>query len=106
ITANHGAALIFDEVVTGFRTHPGGMQAVFGIKADLATYGKVVAGGLPVGVLTGRPEYMNALDGGMWQYGDHSFPEAGVTFYAGPFMRHPLARAAVRASMLHVKEMG
>jgi amino acid adenylation domain-containing protein len=106
ITANHGAALIFDEVVTGFRTHPGGMQAVFGIKADLATYGKVVAGGLPVGVLAGRPEFMNALDGGMWQYGDASFPEAGVTFYAGTFMRHPLAMAAVRACMHHLKDAG
>jgi amino acid adenylation domain-containing protein len=106
ITENNGAALIFDEVVTGFRTHPGGLQAVFGIKADLATYGKVVAGGLPVGVLAGRPEYMNALDGGMWQYGDASFPEAGVTFYAGTFMRHPLALAAVRACMQHLKAAG
>jgi len=106
ITENNGAALIFDEVVTGFRTHPGGMQAVFGIRADLATYGKVVAGGLPVGVLAGRPEFMNALDGGMWQYGDTSFPEAGVTFYAGTFMRHPLALSAVRACMHHLKEAG
>jgi amino acid adenylation domain-containing protein len=106
ITENNGAALIFDEVVTGFRTHPGGLQAVFGIKADLATYGKVVAGGLPVGVLAGRPEFMNALDGGMWQYGDASFPEAGVTFYAGTFMRHPLALAAVRACMHHLKAAG
>jgi amino acid adenylation domain-containing protein len=106
ITENNGAALIFDEVVTGFRTHPGGMQAVFGIKADLATYGKVVAGGLPVGVLTGSPVYMDALDGGMWQYGDASFPEAGVTFYAGTFMRHPLALAAVRACMRHLKAEG
>jgi amino acid adenylation domain-containing protein len=106
ITEDHGAALIFDEVVTGFRTHPGGMQAVFGIRADLATYGKVVAGGLPVGVLAGRPEYMDALDGGMWQYGDGSFPEVGVTFYAGTFMRHPLALAAVRACMHHLKAAG
>jgi amino acid adenylation domain-containing protein len=106
ITENNGAALIFDEVVTGFRTHPGGMQAVFGIKADLVTYGKVVAGGLPVGVLAGRHEYMDALDGGMWQYGDGSFPETGVTFYAGTFMRHPLALAAVRACMQHLKAAG
>ena len=106
ITENNGAALIFDEVVTGFRTHPGGMQSVFGIKADLATYGKVVAGGLPVGVLAGSHQYMDALDGGMWQYGDASFPEAGVTFYAGTFMRHPLAMAAVRACMQHLKTSG
>ena len=51
ITEQSGSALIFDEVVTGFRTHLGGMQAVYGIKADLATYGKVVAGGMPMGIL-------------------------------------------------------
>ncbi|HEV2274303.1 MAG TPA: amino acid adenylation domain-containing protein [Acidobacteriaceae bacterium] len=106
ITAESSSALIFDEVVTGFRTHPGGMQALFGIRADLATYGKVVAGGLPVGVLAGSAAYMDALDGGQWQYGDDSFPEAGVTFYAGTFMRHPLAMAAVKASLEHLKSAG
>src|ERR1700744_3696877 len=106
ITEQNGAALIFDEVVTGFRTHSGGMQAVYGIRADLGTYGKVVAGGLPVGVLAGSSAFMDALDGGMWQYGDQSFPEAGVTFYAGTFMRHPLALAAVRACMQHLKAAG
>jgi amino acid adenylation domain-containing protein len=106
ITEQNGTALIFDEVVTGFRTHPGGMQAVYGVRADLATYGKVVAGGLPVGVLAGSSAFMDALDGGMWQYGDQSFPEAGVTFYAGTFMRHPLALAGVRACLQHIKEEG
>lgn len=106
ITEQSGTALIFDEVVTGFRTHPGGMQAVYGIRADLATYGKVVAGGLPVGVLAGSAAYMDALDGGMWQYGDSSFPETGVTFYAGTFMRHPLALAGVRACLQYVKQQG
>jgi amino acid adenylation domain-containing protein len=106
ITEKSGSALIFDEVVTGFRTHVGGMQAVFGIKADLATYGKVVAGGMPMGILAGTPAFMDALDGGSWQYGDESFPQVGVTFYAGTFMRHPLAMAAVRASLLHLKASG
>ena len=106
ITQASGAALIFDEVVTGFRTHPGGMQAVYDIRADLATYGKVVAGGLPVGVIAGCPNFMDALDGGQWQFGDDSFPQAGVTFYAGTFMRHPLALAAVRASLQHLKATG
>ncbi len=106
ITEKSGSALIFDEVVTGFRTHIGGLQAVFGIKADLATYGKVVAGGMPMGILAGTPTYMDALDGGAWQYGDDSFPQVGVTFYAGTFMRHPLAMAAVRASLRHLKESG
>jgi amino acid adenylation domain-containing protein len=106
ITENAGAALIFDEVVTGFRTHLGGMQAVYGIKADLATYGKVVAGGMPMGILAGTPAYMDALDGGQWKFGDESFPEVGVTFYAGTFMRHPLMMAAVRASLRHLKASG
>jgi amino acid adenylation domain-containing protein len=106
ITERSGSCLIFDEVVTGFRTHAGGMQAVYGIHADLATYGKVVAGGLPVGVIAGSPAYMDALDGGQWQYGDDSFPQVGVTFYAGTFMRHPLALAAVRASLEHIKGSG
>ena len=106
ITEKSGSALIFDEVVTGFRTHIGGMQAVFGIKADLATYGKVVAGGMPMGILAGTPAFMDALDGGAWKYGDDSFPQVGVTFYAGTFMRHPLAMAAVRASLLHLKASG
>ena len=104
ITEQSGAALIFDEVVTGFRTDPGGMQAVYGIRADLATYGKVVAGGLPVGVLAGSAAYMDALDGGQWQFGDDSYPQAGVTFYAGTFMRHPLAMAAVKASLRTFEE--
>jgi len=106
ITEQSGSCLIFDEVVTGFRTHAGGMQALYDIRADLATYGKVVAGGLPVGVIAGSPAYMDALDGGQWQYGDDSFPQVGVTFYAGTFMRHPLALAAVRASLEHIKESG
>ena len=62
-----GTALIFDEVVTGFRVHPGGMQALFGIRADLATYGKVVGGGMPIGILAGKASFMDALDGGIWQ---------------------------------------
>jgi amino acid adenylation domain-containing protein len=106
ITENSGTALIFDEVVTGFRVHQGGCQALFGIRADLATYGKVLAGGMPVGVLAGKREYMDALDGGAWQFGDASFPEVGVTFFAGTFIRHPLALAAVRAVLQHFEQQG
>jgi len=106
ITENAGACLIFDEVVTGFRVHPGGCQALFDIRADLATYGKVLAGGMPIGVLAGKRQFMNALDGGMWQFGDDSYPEAGVTFFAGTFVRHPLALAAARAVLQHFKEKG
>jgi amino acid adenylation domain-containing protein len=106
ITQDAGTALIFDEVVTGFRVHPGGCQALFGIRADLATYGKVVAGGMPIGILAGKAAYMDALDGGAWQFGDDSYPEVGVTFFAGTFVRHPLAVAATRAVLRHFKEQG
>lgn len=106
ITADSGAALIFDEVVTGFRVHPGGCQALFGIRADLATYGKVLGGGMPIGALAGRAQFMDALDGGAWQFGDDSAPQAGVTFFAGTFVRHPLALAAARATLLHLKAAG
>jgi glutamate-1-semialdehyde aminotransferase/acyl carrier protein len=106
ITAAAGAALVFDEVVSGFRVHPGGIQALYDIRADLATYGKVVGGGLPIGLVSGRREYMDALDGGAWAYGDDSFPEVGVTFFAGTFVRHPLALAAARAVLEHLKREG
>jgi len=106
ITTESGTCLIFDEVVTGFRVHPGGCQALFGIRADLATYGKVLAGGMPIGVLAGTSKYMDALDGGMWQYGDDSYPSVGVTFFAGTFVRHPLTMAAVKAVMQHFQAEG
>ena len=96
VTEEAGVLLIFDEVVTGFRCHPGGSQALFGIRADLGTYGKVIGGGFPIGVIAGKREYMDALDGGGWQYGDDSMPTVGVTYFAGTFVRHPLALAAAR----------
>ena len=106
ITSASNTALIFDEVVTGFRAHPGGCQALFGIRADLATYGKVLGGGLPIGVLAGSRTFMDALDGGAWSYSDDSYPAVGVTFFAGTFVRHPLAMAAARAVLLHLKAAG
>ena len=106
VTKETGSALIFDEVVTGFRVHPGGAQAYFGVRADLATYGKVIGGGISIGAVTGDAKYMDALDGGQWNYGDTSFPEVGVTFFAGTFVRHPLALAAAKAVLLHLKEQG
>ncbi len=106
ITRETGTALVFDEVVLGFRTGPGGAQAYFGIQADLVTYGKVIGGGMPLGVICGQRKYMDALDGGSWQYGDDSMPEVGVTFFAGTFIRHPLTLAAARAVLLKLKECG
>ncbi len=98
--------LIFDEVITGFRVAPGGAQQVFGIRADLGTYGKIAGGGMPIGVIAGRREFMDALDGGHWQFGDDSVPEVGVTYFAGTFVRHPFALAAARATLRHLKQQG
>ncbi|WP_216595498.1 polyketide synthase [Myxosarcina sp. GI1] len=106
LTEKSETAFIFDEVVTGFRVHPGGAQAYFNIRADLATYGKVVGGGIPIGIVAGKAEYMDALDGGYWQFGDNSIPEVGVTFFAGTFVRHPMALAAAEAVLLKLKEGG
>ncbi len=106
LTEEHNIVLLFDEMVTGFRAHTGGMQALWGIRADLATYGKVVGGGYPIGVVAGKAKYMDALDGGMWQFGDSSVPEADMTWFAGTFVRHPLAMAAAYATLSHLKEEG
>ncbi len=106
LTAAHGTALIFDEVICGFRVHPGGAQAVFGVRADLATYGKVIGGGMPIGAIAGSRTYMDALDGGTWRFGDDSIPDKGVTFFAGTFVRHPVAMAACVAVLRHLEEQG
>jgi len=106
LTETAGTALVFDEIVTGFRAHAGGAQTIFGVRADMATYGKVLGGGLPIGVIAGRREYLDALDGGAWEYGDESIPEVGVTFFAGTFVRHPLALAAARAVLGHLEASG
>lgn len=106
LTASEGTALIFDEMITGFRIHPGGAQAWFGVQADLATYGKVVGGGMPIGVVAGKARFMDAVDGGMWRYGDDSYPTANQTFFAGTFCKHPLAMAAAKAVLTHLKTSG
>lgn len=106
ITRQSGTAFIFDEVVNGFRIHPRGAQGYYGIDADLVTYGKVIGGGMPIGVLAGKAAFMDALDGGAWKFGDHSVPEAGVTFFAGTFVRHPLTMAALCATLEHIRDAG
>ncbi|MBP0613475.1 glutamate-1-semialdehyde 2,1-aminomutase [Chryseobacterium sp. cx-311] len=78
----NGALLIFDEVMTGFRLAFGGAQEVFGVKADLVTYGKVIGGGLPVGAFAGRNEIM-----------DHLAPK-GAVYQAGTLSGNPLAMRA------------
>ncbi len=106
ITSKNETALIFDEVITGFRLHPGGAQKFYDIKADLATYGKVIGGGMPIGVIAGIDRFMDALDGGFWQFGDDSTPQVGVTYFAGTFVRHPLALAAAKAAVTYMKQQG
>ena len=106
LTASLDVALIFDEVITGFRSHLGGAQALFGIKADLATYGKVAGAGISIGIIAGSKKYMDALDGGYWEYGDDSIPEVGVTYFAGTFVRHPLALATTKAALTFLKAQG
>ncbi len=106
LTDELGAALIFDEMITGFRIHPGGVQAYYGIRADLATYGKVVGGGLPIGVVAGRSRFMDAIDGGAWEFGDDSGPTRETTFFAGTFCKHPLAMAAAHAVLSKLEAEG
>ncbi|MFN6486986.1 MULTISPECIES: non-ribosomal peptide synthetase/type I polyketide synthase [unclassified Nostoc] len=106
LTRETGIVLIFDEMITGFRIHPGGAQAWFGIDADIATYGKIVGGGMPIGVVAGKAVYMDGIDGGMWNYGDASYPQADTTFFAGTFCKHPLAMATARAVLTHIKQCG
>lgn len=86
----HGALLIFDEVMTGFRLAPGGAQEIFGITPDLTTLGKVIGGGLPVGAFGGRAQIM-----------DHLAP-LGPVYQAGTLSGNPLALAA---GLAQLKEM-
>ncbi|PNQ82102.1 non-ribosomal peptide synthetase, partial [Paenibacillus sp. F4] len=108
ITEQSSTAFIFDEVITGFRIQPGGAQAWFGVQADLVTYGKIIGGGLPIGIVAGKAAFMNGIDGGTWSFGDDSYPqhEQQRTFVAGTFCHHPLAMAASLAVLDHLEKNG
>lgn len=106
LTTKSGTALIFDEVVTGFRVGAQGAQGHFGLKADIAAYGKILGGGMNIGVIAGTRHFMDTLDGGAWQFGDDSIPEVGVTYFAGTFVRHPPVLAAAKAVLKHLKAEG
>jgi amino acid adenylation domain-containing protein/non-ribosomal peptide synthase protein (TIGR01720 family) len=106
ITEQSGTTLILDEVVSGFRLHPGGAQVLFNIKADLVTYGKAAGAGMPIGIIAGKAKYMDPIDGGMWQYGDESYPRANTTFFVGTFFKHPMVMAAAFAALTHIKNSG
>lgn len=106
ITKRHNVPLIFDEMITGFRVHPGGSQVDFGVEADIATYGKMIGGGMPLGIVAARGAFLDRIDGGAWRYGDGSYPAVERTFYAGTFCKHPLAMAAARAVLTELKRQG
>jgi len=90
ITRKHGALLIMDEVITGFRLHYGSAQQLFGVQGDLTTVGKIIGGGVPVAAYAGRAELM-----------DHVAP-LGPVYQAGTLAGNPLA---MRAGIATLKEL-
>ena len=103
LTKSAGVALVFDEIITGFRVHPRGAQGWFGVQADLAAYGKVLGGGLPVGAIAGAARYLDQVDGGAWRYGDNSCPIVPQVMFAGTFSKNPLAMAVAESVLLTLK---
>ncbi len=91
ITARHGALLILDEVMTGFRVALGGAQQLYGIRPDLTTLGKVIGGGLPIGAYGGRADLMSCV------------APAGPIYQAGTLSGNPLAVAAGLAMLRYLK---
>lgn len=89
---NHGALLVFDEVITGFRVAPGGAQERLGVLPDLTTLGKVIGGGLPVGAYGGSEELMSKV------------APVGAVYQAGTLSGNPLAMAAGAATLSHLKD--
>lgn len=87
LTSAHGALLIFDEVITGFRVARGGAQELYGIAPDLTVLGKIIGGGLPVGAFGGRADLMNLVS------------PAGPVYQAGTLSGHPLVMAAGEATL-------
>ncbi len=106
VTKEIGAVLIFDEIVTGVRSHIGGVRGYFDLEADIITYGKCFAGGLPIGIVAGSRKYLSAVDGGLWQFGDASTPDNNITLIDGTYCKHPLTLAAMRALLLKLKREG
>ena len=94
LCTQHGALLIFDEVMTGFRAGPQGVQGLTGITPDLTTLAKVIGGGMPVGAFGGRADIM-----------DHIAP-LGAVYQAGTLSGNPVAVAAGLATLKHVAQPG
>lgn len=99
-------ALIFDEMITGFRVAMRGAQEWYNVDADIVAYGKIISGGLPMAAVAGKRRFMDCFDGGKWQFGDDSYPEVGVTFFGGTFVKHPLSLVASYAALSEIKKRG
>jgi glutamate-1-semialdehyde 2,1-aminomutase len=91
LTERHGALLIFDEVMTGFRLALGGAQSIFGIRPDLTTFGKIIGGGLPLAAYGGRRDVMMKV------------APAGPVYQAGTLAGNPVAVSAGLAMVRHLK---
>ena len=106
LTEKHGVALIFDEIINGFRMHQRGAQGWYGVEADISAYGKSVSGGLPMSAIAGKAKYMDAFDGGVWNYGDDSSPDGVVAYFASTFIKNPISVAAGYAAIKEIERLG
>ena len=97
LTLEKDVVLIFDEMITGFRAGCKGAAGFFKVKPDIATYGKVVGGGMPTGVIGGLAKYMNYVDGGAWRFDDASMPSLKRTMMAGTHTQNSLKVSAALA---------
>lgn len=104
LTQARGMLLIFDEMITGFRACPRGAQGHFGVKADIATYGKIPGGGMPTGMIAGAARYMDLIDGGKWQFEDDSMPKLKRIYIGGTHTRNPLKLAASLEALTEIKK--
>lgn len=106
LTTERGVALIFDDVLLGFRIHQGGSQAHFGVRADIATFGKIFGGGMPCGAVTGSAHFLDAIDGGAWRSDGDEMPRAEKVWFAGTFSKNPMTMAAAVAVTERLMEAG
>ena len=99
LTAKHGALLIFDEVITGFRVSPGGAQGHFGVTPDMSTHAKIIAGGLPGGAVAGRRAILDDLD-----FAASKERGREKIFHPGTFNANPVSAAAGTAALTIVRD--
>ncbi|MEZ4934177.1 MAG: aminotransferase class III-fold pyridoxal phosphate-dependent enzyme [Saprospiraceae bacterium] len=106
LTEKHGVALIFDEIINGFRMHQRGAQGWYGVEADISAYGKSISGGLPISAIAGKAKYMDAFDGGVWNFGDDSSPDGVISYFASTFIKNPISVAAGYAAIKEIERIG